>query len=63
MPRDTFFVLAALFFAVSVALLVYGMWTWIIQFNGDVYYHRAGFAAITGLIFLVIGLVRHWRKV
>jgi membrane protein DedA with SNARE-associated domain len=62
MPKDAFLILAAFSFALSVALFIYGAWTWIIQFNGDVYYHRAGFVAVAGSIFLVIGLVRRWRR-
>jgi hypothetical protein len=58
MSKDAFMVLAALSFALAVAFFVYGAWTWIIQSNGDVYYHWAAFAAVAGAIFLVVGLVR-----
>jgi hypothetical protein len=58
MPRDAFLLLAALSFALAVALIVYGAWTWIIQYNGDVYYHWAGAAAAAGVVFPVIGLLR-----
>ena len=61
-PADTFPIMAVLSFALSAALFIYGAWTWIIQSNGDVYYHWAGFAAVAGAIFLVIGLVRRRRR-
>jgi membrane protein DedA with SNARE-associated domain len=62
MPAGTFLILAVLSFALSAALFIYGAWTWIIQSNGDVYYHWAGLAAVAGAIFLVIGLVRRRRR-
>lgn len=58
MPTNGFLLLAALSFATAVALVIYGMWTWIIQANGDVYYHWAGLAAVAGVAFLVIGFFR-----
>ncbi|EJN11665.1 hypothetical protein PMI42_05064 [Bradyrhizobium sp. YR681] len=59
---NVFLILSMLCFAIGVVLFIYGIWTWIIQFNGDVYYHWAGLAVVAGAVFLVVGLFRHWRR-
>jgi membrane protein DedA with SNARE-associated domain len=58
MSGTRFLILAGVAAASSVFLLVYGMWLWIIQTNGDAYEHAAGVMAVVAIILLIVGLVR-----
>ena len=57
MPSNRYFALALLALVLAGALVVYGMWLYIIQTNGGAYYSGAAvFAIVSGMLF-VAGLI------
>ena len=58
MSRTRIFLAAGMATLLSVMLIIYGMWLWIIQANGDGAYHWAALAAIAAIVLLLWGAIK-----